>query len=66
MMCLQEDSDMAWFDLDISPILERCSSRGDVNHVRHRIRCVPVCQHLYMHPLALPRPARPALCSAFL
>ena len=42
VMCLQEDSDMAYFSLDISPILQRCSSRGDINHVRHSIRCVSV------------------------
>lgn len=29
---------MAYFDLDLSPILERIGARGDVNHVRHRIR----------------------------
>ncbi|KAL4443451.1 hypothetical protein ABPG75_011188 [Micractinium tetrahymenae] len=38
VMCLQEDSDMAYFDLDVNPILERCGQRGDVQHVRHRIR----------------------------
>jgi hypothetical protein len=38
VMCLQEDSDMAYFDLDIAPILERCTARSDVRHVRHRIR----------------------------
>lgn len=38
VMCLQEDSDMAYFDLDIAPILERCAARSDVRHVRHRIR----------------------------
>lgn len=31
---------MAYFDLDVNPILERCEQRGDVQHVRHRIRCV--------------------------
>ena len=30
---------MAYFDLDVAPILDRCSQRGDVRHVRHRIRC---------------------------
>ena len=39
MPVVQEDSDMAYFDLDVSPILERCASRGGVRHVRHRIRC---------------------------
>ncbi|PSC72542.1 phosphoglucan phosphatase amyloplastic [Micractinium conductrix] len=38
VMCLQEDSDMAYFELDINPILERCAARGDVHHMRHRIR----------------------------
>ncbi len=36
---------MAYFDLDVNPILERCKQRGDVQHVRHRIRCAtPVCR----------------------
>lgn len=30
---------MAYFDLDVNPILERSQQRGDVQHVRHRIRC---------------------------
>ncbi|KAI7843358.1 hypothetical protein COHA_003054 [Chlorella ohadii] len=38
VMCLQEDSDMAYFDLDVAPILDRAAQRGDVRHVRHRIR----------------------------
>ncbi|EFN57929.1 hypothetical protein CHLNCDRAFT_142013 [Chlorella variabilis] len=38
VLCLQEDSDMAYFDLDLTPILERIGERGDVRHVRHRIR----------------------------
>lgn len=29
---------MAYFDLDVTPILERCGKRGDIRHVRHRIR----------------------------
>ncbi len=35
---LQEDTDMAFFDLDLSPIRERCMARGDVAHNRHPIR----------------------------
>lgn len=38
VMCLQEDSDMAYFDLDVAPIRERCAARGDVTHLRHAIR----------------------------
>ncbi len=38
VMCLQEDSDMAYFDLDVAPILDRAAQRGGVRHVRHRIR----------------------------
>eukprot|EP00887_Chlorella_sp_A99_P006117 scaffold22.g6117.t1 len=35
---LQEDSDMAYFSLDLAPIKSRVEERGDVAHVRHRIR----------------------------
>ena len=35
---LQEDTDMAYFSLDLAPIKARCEERGDINHVRHRIR----------------------------
>lgn len=38
ILCLQEDSDMAWFDLDVAPIEARCRDRGDVQHIRYRIR----------------------------
>lgn len=29
---------MAYFDLDIAPIVARAPERGDVRHVRHEIR----------------------------
>lgn len=29
---------MAYFDLDIAPIVARAADRGDVRHVRHEIR----------------------------
>ena len=29
---------MAWFDLDIGPIEARCRERGDISHIRYRIR----------------------------
>ena len=29
---------MAWFNLDISPIVARCQERGDIQHIRFRIR----------------------------
>ncbi len=29
---------MAYFDLDIAPIVARAAARGDVKHVRHEIR----------------------------
>ena len=35
---LQEDTDMAYFDLDMEPIRERCILRGDVAHNRYPIR----------------------------
>ncbi|CAL8461831.1 g1362 [Coccomyxa elongata] len=35
---LQEDSDMAYFDLDLEPIRQRCAERGDVAHNRFPIR----------------------------
>ena len=37
IICLQQDSDMQYFDLDISPILQRAQDRGDVQHTRYRI-----------------------------
>ncbi len=38
IFCLQEDSDMAYFDLDVKPIIERCKQRGDIKHVRFPVR----------------------------
>ena len=38
VMCLQENSDMEYFSLDIDPVRARCSSVGTVDHVRHAIR----------------------------
>lgn len=38
VMCLQEDSDMAYFSLDVAPIRARCTSRSDIAHLRHAIR----------------------------
>ncbi|GIL97365.1 hypothetical protein Vretimale_3018 [Volvox reticuliferus] len=38
IFCLQEDSDMAYFNLDIEPIQARCKERGDIKHVRFPIR----------------------------
>ena len=29
---------MAYFDLDINPIIERCNQRGDIKHVRFPVR----------------------------
>ena len=29
---------MAWFNLDVSPIEARCKERGDIQHIRFRIR----------------------------
>lgn len=37
ILCLQQDSDMEYFSLDIVPILARAREREDVHHVRHRI-----------------------------
>ncbi len=37
ILCLQQDSDMEYFDLDINPILQRARERGDVHHIRYRI-----------------------------
>lgn len=38
VMCLQEDSDMAYFSLDVAPIRARCEERSDIVHLRHAIR----------------------------
>jgi Glycogen recognition site of AMP-activated protein kinase/Dual specificity phosphatase, catalytic domain len=38
VLCLQEDSDMAYFSLDVAPIRSRCTSRSDILHLRHAIR----------------------------
>ena len=38
IMCLQENSDMDYFSLDVAPIRERCTSRSDIVHLRHAIR----------------------------
>lgn len=38
MLQLQEDSDMVYFGLDLGPITARAAARGDVLHLRHRIR----------------------------
>lgn len=38
ILCLQEDSDMAYFNLDVAPIQTRCQFVGDVNHLRYAIR----------------------------
>ena len=42
VLCLQEDSDMAWFDLDVAPIQARCQERSDIQHIR--CVCGSVCQ----------------------
>ncbi len=36
-MHVQEDTDMAYFNLDLQPILDRCKQRGDIKHVRFPI-----------------------------
>eukprot|EP00475_Leptophrys_vorax_P025185 TRINITY_DN35225_c0_g1_i2.p1 TRINITY_DN35225_c0_g1~~TRINITY_DN35225_c0_g1_i2.p1 ORF type:complete len:341 (-),score=17.14 TRINITY_DN35225_c0_g1_i2:166-1188(-) len=36
--CLQRDSDLEYFDLDINPIIERAAERGDIQHVWTPIR----------------------------
>jgi hypothetical protein len=38
ILCLQENSDMEYFSLDILPIRARCKERSDVQHLRHAIR----------------------------
>ncbi|GLC68762.1 hypothetical protein PLESTF_000734000 [Pleodorina starrii] len=38
IVSLQEDPDMAYFNLDLAPIQARCAERGDVKHVRFPIR----------------------------
>ncbi|KAF5840147.1 protein-tyrosine phosphatase-like protein [Dunaliella salina] len=37
VFCIQEDTDMAYFNLDLRPIQERCKERGDIKHVRFPI-----------------------------
>ena len=36
VLCLQQDSDMAYFDLDLEPVLSGCAASG-IRHVRSRI-----------------------------
>ena len=36
VLCLQQDSDMAYFDLDINPVLEACEAVG-IDHIRCRV-----------------------------
>lgn len=38
IMCLQEDSDMEYFSLDVEPIRQRCVRGGMIEHLRHAIR----------------------------
>ncbi|KAI8106491.1 hypothetical protein M9435_001035 [Picochlorum sp. BPE23] len=38
IMCLQEDSDMEYFSLDVEPIRQRCAHGGMIEHLRHAIR----------------------------
>lgn len=38
IFCLQEDCDLAYFDIDIEGIRERCRQRGDIKHVRFPVR----------------------------
>lgn len=35
--CLQQDKDMAYFDLDVGPIQARAAERGDIKHKRFEI-----------------------------
>lgn len=51
IFCLQQDSDMAYFDLDIRAIIDRCEARGDIEHVRAPI------QDFSPHDLRLRLPA---------
>ena len=37
IVCLQQDSDMEYFAVDVQPILARAHERGDVRHIRYRI-----------------------------
>ena len=36
VLCLQQDSDMDYFDLDLDPVLEGCESAG-ITHIRSRV-----------------------------
>ncbi|GBF90184.1 phosphoglucan phosphatase [Raphidocelis subcapitata] len=38
IFCLQEDSDLAYFDIDIEGIRARAVERGDIRHVRFPVR----------------------------
>lgn len=38
VFCLQEDCDLEYFNIDIGAIRARCLERGDIKHVRYRIR----------------------------
>ncbi|KAG1655815.1 hypothetical protein FOA52_008378 [Chlamydomonas sp. UWO 241] len=37
VFCLQEDSDLEYFGIDMAAIKARCKERGDIRHVRFRI-----------------------------
>ncbi|CAI5984861.1 unnamed protein product [Closterium sp. NIES-64] len=39
VQCLQRDSDLDYFDLDINPIIERAAERGDIRHLWTEISC---------------------------
>jgi hypothetical protein len=38
VLCLQEDSDLDYFGIDVAAIAARCKARGDIKHVRFPIR----------------------------
>lgn len=38
VLCLQQDPDLAYFGLELPPIVDRIKERGDLKHIRHEIR----------------------------
>lgn len=38
IICLQQDPDLAYFNLDLGAIRKRCAERKDIEHIRSPIR----------------------------
>ncbi|CAI5945403.1 unnamed protein product [Closterium sp. NIES-65] len=49
VQCLQRDSDLDYFDLDINPIIERAAERGDIRHLWTEISCQGLLHATALH-----------------